>query len=76
MTGAWSPHMISSVTQGQAMLLAEKRHTSRRFQGAILTRATMCRQMSRLTRLKGIDCLTSKFRAVLRIELLDVAQRQ
>ena len=66
MMGVWVQHMILGVTQGQTMLVGEKRHTSRRFQGAILTRAKMCRQLSRVA---------SNF-AVLRIVLLDVAQRQ
>lgn len=66
MTGVWIQHMILGVTQGWTMLLAEKRHTICRFQGAILNRAKMSRQ--RLSRLAPRRSLSHvKFRAGLRI---------
>jgi hypothetical protein len=37
--GVWIQHMLLSVTQGQAMLFADKRHTSREFREAILAQA-------------------------------------
>ena len=59
MTGVWIEHLLLSVTQGKAMLLADKRHTYREFRGAILARAK--RSAIGLDSPEGNGCLTSNF---------------
>ncbi len=56
------------------MLLADKRHTSREFRGAILTRAKYSANGLDSPERKRLSHV--KFRVVLRIVPLDVAQRQ
>ena len=51
--------MLLSVTQGQAMLFADKRHTSREFREAILAQAK--RSAIGLDSPEGNGCLTSNF---------------